>query len=1217
MLNIQSLIRNRILMSSKNPIYVIGLFLLFQSYLFSTTYYVDGSVTGGSCTQADPCEFIQTAIDHATTDGDIVIVAGGMTYDENLLIETGITLKSESSTNPATIDGSNTDGGSNGSCIIIRSPSGSTTRITSTVEDLIITGGLGTVVNEDVDHNGLFGGTIDEQKKVGGGILVHNANFTSRRNRIVSNGNLGTKEGGAVYVAGSGIEIEDDNPQLPPPLAFDTRSTIIFDESEFLGNYAQIGHTMMANGWNSGGPSFNLSFPGSTFDVAFDTDNNEEDGIAEYWVIGKNGSNFDFSGGISGQFQALDYSVWVDPILGNDEDNIVGDISHPFKSINYALSMVFPTEENPITIYLDEGTYSPSTNGESFPIEMIANVNFIGQGEELTILDAEFTSRVINIDNVENISLSHLMILSGNAEGYYWYEKYGGGIYINNSSPIIEYVNFVENTSENAGGGIYLYNSTGSYRNLHFTNNSGTHGGGIHIQESPGNSVTIFDSLFVDNNIARVGNGGGIDINYSSSATDNQPIVKVQNSIITNNFCEGSGGGIRAGQIGTNFDNIEVKNNVSDDGGGGIFYSGNSGGPRYLKNSFISNNTCGGNNEDVGGGGILIVGTQSLSITNTIITENSATYMDWGSLVGSNGGGIYIKYYTDNLVLQNVEITNNLAKDGSAIYKSYDCHGPDLINVTISGNTCLQPQNEWNEDGYAIYLTGDWSPTNIVNSIIDNGDQNVIYGYFWNGGNQLNLVYSTIYSGIDGIIIVNGNMFFEQLYEFNPEFTDTENGDYTLSENSPCINAGTDYYIIDGDTLINLPSNDYFGQAPDLGAYESEYDIGLLPEIEMSIDSIYVTLEPNSIETMNLIIENIGEGPLSFETDLIYSKINYALEFNTGDYIDIEDEELFDISNFTFEVWINVDETNGWRTIIDIDNDEQVLGIHNGQYAIYGRCGNNSLGSVQSDWNHLAWTVSGENYFVFLNGIEIGSGLGCSSFVDADHLMIGSGYGGNEYFSGSIDDVRIWNRALTQEEILLNMNQTLYQEDGDGLIGYWVFDEGSGNTTLDYSGNGNNGTIVGAEWVESSMINFPWLTIEPSNGIIIPGDNIIVSIIFDTQNLVPDIYFADLILNTNDIDELQIIIPITLDIIEEFIYGCTNPESINYNPNAIIDDGSCEYCILGDVNGDDSINILDIVIMVDAILGNGTEYNDCMDVNVDGTVNILDIVILVDIILNP
>ena len=267
MLNLQSLFRNRILMSSKNPIYVIGLVLLFQSYLFSTTYYVDGSVTGGSCTQSDPCERIQTAIDLATTDGDIVIVAGGMIYEENLLIETGITLKSAPPVNandpvdPAIIDGSNTDGGSNGSCIIIRSPSGSTTRITPTVQDMIITGGTGTLVNEDVDHDGNYNGTVDVQIKVGGGILVHNASLTSRRNNIKNNGSSGTKEGGAVYVAGSGIEIEDDNPQLPPPPVFNTRSTIIFDETVFENNTAHIGHTLMANSWDpEPGRSIDFSF---------------------------------------------------------------------------------------------------------------------------------------------------------------------------------------------------------------------------------------------------------------------------------------------------------------------------------------------------------------------------------------------------------------------------------------------------------------------------------------------------------------------------------------------------------------------------------------------------------------------------------------------------------------------------------------------------------------------------------------------------------------------------------------------------------------------------------------------------------------------------------------------------------------------------------------------------------------------------------------------
>ena len=33
-----------------------------------------------------------------------------------------------------------------------------------------------------------------------------------------------------------------------------------------------------------------------------------------------------------------------------------------------------------------------------------------------------------------------------------------------------------------------------------------------------------------------------------------------------------------------------------------------------------------------------------------------------------------------------------------------------------------------------------------------------------------------------------------------------------------------------------------------------------------------------------------------------------------------------------------------------------------------------------------------------------------------------------------------------------------------GLVGYWNFNEGSGNTVTDLSGNGNNGTISGATW---------------------------------------------------------------------------------------------------------------------------------------------------------
>ena len=63
----------------------ISIFLFSFSLLFPDTYYADTTGTDNSfCTQTDPCEHIQTAI-NLTSDGDVVIVSGG-TYLENLLI---------------------------------------------------------------------------------------------------------------------------------------------------------------------------------------------------------------------------------------------------------------------------------------------------------------------------------------------------------------------------------------------------------------------------------------------------------------------------------------------------------------------------------------------------------------------------------------------------------------------------------------------------------------------------------------------------------------------------------------------------------------------------------------------------------------------------------------------------------------------------------------------------------------------------------------------------------------------------------------------------------------------------------------------------------------------------------------------------------------------------------------------------------------------------
>ena len=52
----------------------------------------------------------------------------------------------------------------------------------------------------------------------------------------------------------------------------------------------------------------------------------------------------------------------------------------------------------------------------------------------------------------------------------------------------------------------------------------------------------------------------------------------------------------------------------------------------------------------------------------------------------------------------------------------------------------------------------------------------------------------------------------------------------------------------------------------------------------------------------------------------------------------------------------------------------------------------------------------------------------------------------------------------------------------------------------------------------------------------------------------------------------------------------------------------------GDLNTDGLANVLDIVLLVNLVLG-GNDPNECSDINGDGILNVLDIVLLVNIIL--
>jgi len=58
----------------------------------------------------------------------------------------------------------------------------------------------------------------------------------------------------------------------------------------------------------------------------------------------------------------------------------------------------------------------------------------------------------------------------------------------------------------------------------------------------------------------------------------------------------------------------------------------------------------------------------------------------------------------------------------------------------------------------------------------------------------------------------------------------------------------------------------------------------------------------------------------------------------------------------------------------------------------------------------------------------------------------------------------------------------------------------------------------------------------------------------------------------------------------------------------------CSACVVfGDSNGDGTLNVLDVVAMVNLVLSGG--YDEMADMNSDGTLNVLDVVLLVGIVL--
>lgn len=204
----------------------------------------------------------------------------------------------------------------------------------------------------------------------------------------------------------------------------------------------------------------------------------------------------------------------------------------------------------------------------------------------------------------------------------------------------------------------------------------------------------------------------------------------------------------------------------------------------------------------------------------------------------------------------------------------------------------------------------------------------------------------------------------------------------------------------------------------------------------------------------------------------------------TNDYVNVNaiENDVINTTEGTVEAWVKLDNTTGVYSVFGIGTNEQSYFAVNFQQSnklifflktanvVRWKYATNNIISA-NEWHHIACVQDGIKPKIYVDGEQMAITLqqGNTSY-DSYYLddLLNSGnncfIGANQhvsivnYFDGHIDEVRVWDKALTQAEIKDNICQTLVGNEA-GLVGYWNMNEGTGTTVTDLTSNGNDGAL--------------------------------------------------------------------------------------------------------------------------------------------------------------
>ena len=263
--------------------------------------------------------------------------------------------------------------------------------------------------------------------------------------------------------------------------------------------------------------------------------------------------------------------------------------------------------------------------------------------------------------------------------------------------------------------------------------------------------------------------------------------------------------------------------------------------------------------------------------------------------------------------------------------------------------------------------------------------------------------------------------------------------------------------------------------------------------------------------------ESVYDGTIIGATWSQDGKFDRALEFDgANDYVTVASGELVDQDTITIEGWVYPASVNGAHDFTIFTQNDNGSGYATHNFAISGSTGkltydnelpsdgvlSSNIALTASKWTHIAVVRDGNAVSFYIDGYEQGGGTAeaRSSYAAVDNSLIGARYYSGtpqHQFAGRIDELKVYTAALDKSQIAqaynrgrvfsfgalstdssgipLNSAKGTYCVPGDSStcnnpVANYSFDEKTGSTLNDISGNGNTGTIYGnATWTNGNV----------------------------------------------------------------------------------------------------------------------------------------------------